>query len=164
MDKKSCCGVAAAAFYSVEEPIKRAKRLGSPLGGKRSAVAVVNDSPVGCQSRDRAARRRLSRVSVTERVIEYLQSKYSIFPDFHRKSGDPLRPRCARPPLPEGEASDFCHTRYFPTTGIRASRAARAAEMVKTTTDTTGTAMIGSKASTWKPQRCSTSVTRAWSR
>ena len=28
--------------------------------GKRSAVAEVNDSPVGCQSRDRAARRRLS--------------------------------------------------------------------------------------------------------
>ena len=37
----------------------------APLGprfqeGKRSAVAVVNDSPVGCQSRDRAARRRLA--------------------------------------------------------------------------------------------------------
>ena len=31
--------------------------------GKRSAVAVVNDSPVGCQSRDRAARRRLSPLS-----------------------------------------------------------------------------------------------------
>ena len=29
--------------------------------GKRSAVAAVNDSPVGCQSRDRAARRRLAR-------------------------------------------------------------------------------------------------------
>ena len=28
--------------------------------GKRSAVAVVNDSPVDCQSRDRIARRRLS--------------------------------------------------------------------------------------------------------
>ncbi|MBQ6875203.1 MAG: hypothetical protein IJN46_03080, partial [Lachnospiraceae bacterium] len=28
--------------------------------GKRSAVAVVNDSPVDCQSRDRVARRRLS--------------------------------------------------------------------------------------------------------
>ena len=139
MDKKSCCGDTAAAFYSVEEPINAQSALALPLG-------------------------ELSRVSVTERVIEYLQSKYSIFPDFHRKSGDPLRPRCARPPLPEGEASDFCHTRYFPTTGIRASRAARAAEMVKTTTDTTGTAMIGSKASTWKPQRCSTSVTRAWSR
>ena len=27
--------------------------------GKRSTVAVVNDSPVGCQSRNRAARRRL---------------------------------------------------------------------------------------------------------
>ena len=32
----------------------------APLEGKQSAVAVVNDSPVGCQSRDRAARRRLS--------------------------------------------------------------------------------------------------------
>ena len=29
--------------------------------GKRSAVAAVNDSPVDCQSRDRIARRRLSR-------------------------------------------------------------------------------------------------------
>ncbi len=28
--------------------------------GKRSAVAGVNDSPVGCQSRDRIARRQLS--------------------------------------------------------------------------------------------------------
>jgi len=28
--------------------------------GKRSAVAVVNDSPVDCQSRDRIARRQLS--------------------------------------------------------------------------------------------------------
>jgi len=28
--------------------------------GKRSAVAVVNDSPVDCQSRDWIARRRLS--------------------------------------------------------------------------------------------------------
>ena len=47
----------------------------------------MNDSPVGCQSRDRAARRRQSRVSVTERVIEYLHRKYSIVPDFRRKSG-----------------------------------------------------------------------------
>ena len=31
--------------------------------GKRSAVAVVNDSPVGCQSRDRVARRQLSKIS-----------------------------------------------------------------------------------------------------
>ena len=30
--------------------------------GKRSAVAVVNDSPVGCQSLGRAARRRLSKI------------------------------------------------------------------------------------------------------
>ena len=29
----------------------------------------------------------LSRVSVTERVIEYLHRKYSIIPDFRRKSG-----------------------------------------------------------------------------
>ena len=29
----------------------------------------------------------LSRASVTERVIEYLQRKYPMFPDFHRKSG-----------------------------------------------------------------------------
>ncbi len=28
--------------------------------GKRSAVAVVNDSPVGCQSRDRARRSELA--------------------------------------------------------------------------------------------------------
>ena len=32
--------------------------LASLFEGKRSAVAVVNDSPVDCQSRDRAARRR----------------------------------------------------------------------------------------------------------
>ena len=31
--------------------------------GKRSAVAVVNGSPVGCQSRDRVARRQLSKIS-----------------------------------------------------------------------------------------------------
>jgi len=30
--------------------------------GKRSAVAVVNDSPVDCQSRDRVARRQLARI------------------------------------------------------------------------------------------------------
>ena len=28
--------------------------------GKRSAVAVVNDSPVDCQSRDRVARKQLA--------------------------------------------------------------------------------------------------------
>ena len=33
----------------------RRSRLGSLSEGKRSAVAVVNDSPVGCQSRDRGA-------------------------------------------------------------------------------------------------------------
>ena len=30
--------------------------------GKRSAVAVVNDSPVGCQSRDRARRSEQSKI------------------------------------------------------------------------------------------------------
>ena len=42
--------------------MQRVKKAPSrlPLRGKRSAVAVVNDSPVDCQSRDRAARRRLS--------------------------------------------------------------------------------------------------------
>ena len=35
-------------------------RLGPLSEGKQSAVAVVNDSPVDCQSCDRAARRRLS--------------------------------------------------------------------------------------------------------
>ena len=39
---------------------KSQKKLGPLWEGKRSAVAVVNDSPVGCQSCDRAARRRLS--------------------------------------------------------------------------------------------------------
>ena len=34
--------------------------LGSPSGGKRSAVAVVNDSPVDCQSRDRVCRSKLA--------------------------------------------------------------------------------------------------------
>ena len=37
-----------------------AHALGPLSEGKRSAVAVVNDSPVGCQSRDGTARRRLS--------------------------------------------------------------------------------------------------------
>ena len=41
---------------------QRVKKASSrlPWRGKRSAVAVVNDNPVDCQSRDRAARRRLS--------------------------------------------------------------------------------------------------------
>ena len=41
-----------------DENVRQGSRL--PSRGKRSAVAVVNDSPVDCQSRDRAARRRLS--------------------------------------------------------------------------------------------------------
>ena len=44
-----------ASFHRVE---KASSRL--PWRGKRSAVAGVNDSPVDYQSRDRAARRRLS--------------------------------------------------------------------------------------------------------
>ena len=42
--------------------------LASLKEGKRSAVAVVNDSPVDCQSRDRAARRRWHGKAVTEGV------------------------------------------------------------------------------------------------
>ena len=61
-------------------------------------------------------------------------------------------------------AGSLCYTRYFPTTGIFDSSTEMAREMVKTTTDTTGTAMMGSKVSTWKPQRWSCSVTRAWTR
>ena len=43
--------------------------------GKRSAVAVVNDSPVGCQSRDRVARRRLGRRKPTRRdcAVEFYE-------------------------------------------------------------------------------------------
>ena len=60
--------------------------------GKRSAVAVVNDSPVGCQSCDRAARRRLSATADWGSVLTV---------EVH-----PLRPGCAGPPegeLPEGQ-------------------------------------------------------------
>ena len=53
--------------------------LGSPFGGKRSAVAVVNDSPVGCQSRDRVLRRALARrFAVTERV--YYLNEMALLP------------------------------------------------------------------------------------
>ncbi len=37
--------------------------------GKRSAVAAVNDSPVGCQSRDRARHSELSPVRVTKGLL-----------------------------------------------------------------------------------------------
>ena len=47
-----------AALPSSQFVEKASSRL--PWRGKRSAVAGVNDSPVDCQSRDRAARRRLS--------------------------------------------------------------------------------------------------------
>ena len=44
---------------SLRECVKKAdSRL--PWRGKRSAVAVVNDSPVDCQSRNGTASRRLS--------------------------------------------------------------------------------------------------------
>ena len=47
---------------NIRSALERVKKASSrlPLRGKRSAVAVVNNSPVDCQSRDRAARRRLS--------------------------------------------------------------------------------------------------------
>ena len=61
-------------------------------------------------------------------------------------------------------AGSLCYTRYFPTTGIFDSSTEMTREMVNTTTDTTGTARMGSKESTWKPQRWSCSVTRAWTR
>jgi hypothetical protein len=53
-----------AAFFAVfwENRLPCAK-------GKRSAVAVVNDSPVGCQSRDRVARRQLS-AELTEGLLD----------------------------------------------------------------------------------------------
>ena len=38
------------------------QRLRLPLEGKRSAVAVVNGCPVDSQSRDRIARRQLSKI------------------------------------------------------------------------------------------------------
>ena len=53
------------AEFSTEQTNETGERgrylaLGPLSEGKRSAVAVVNDSPVDCQSCDRAARRRLS--------------------------------------------------------------------------------------------------------
>ena len=81
--------------------------LGSPFGGKRSAVAVVNDSPAGCQSCDRTARRRLSCNSMTERGILIFEKQISAFRVFYFKIPTPLRPGCAGPPLPKGEARAF---------------------------------------------------------
>ena len=44
--------------------------LGSPYGGERSEVAVVNDGPVDRQSRDRGAPQRAGRPNgLTERVL-----------------------------------------------------------------------------------------------
>ena len=46
----------------LDKNIKYEALKGLPcVKGKQSAVAVVNNSPVDCQSRDLAARRRLSR-------------------------------------------------------------------------------------------------------
>ena len=66
---------------------KSQKKPGPLWEGKRSAVAVVNDSPVGCQSCDRAARRRLSAIADWGSVLPS---------EVH-----PLRLRFAQPP--EGE-------------------------------------------------------------
>ncbi|MBR2896736.1 MAG: hypothetical protein IKC04_02465, partial [Oscillospiraceae bacterium] len=46
---------------AVSKSARSATRKKAPSDeGKRSVVAVVNDSPVDCQSRDRIARRQLS--------------------------------------------------------------------------------------------------------
>ena len=50
------------------------KILASLSEGKRSAVAVVNDSPVDCQSRDRAARRRWIRRRRRQRECPILRT------------------------------------------------------------------------------------------
>ena len=69
---QNCRFFKVAPFHTPKPPSKRIHTvpLKAPSGrvrtapkapsdeGKRSAVAVVNDSPVDCQSRDRAARRR----------------------------------------------------------------------------------------------------------
>ena len=56
-------------FHFKNTPHPSAKPLGSPFGGERSEVAVVNDGPADRQSRDRGAPRRAGRPNaVTERV------------------------------------------------------------------------------------------------
>ena len=60
--------------------------------------------------------------------------------------------------------SPVCYTKYFPTTGIFDSSTEIAREMAKAATDTAGTAMMGSKVSTWNPWAWSCSITRAWTR
>ena len=60
--------------------------------------------------------------------------------------------------------SPVYHTRYFPTTGSFDSSTEMAREMAKAATDTAGTAMMGSKVSTWNPWAWSCSITRAWTR
>ena len=89
------------------------KCLGSPLGGKRSAVAVVNDSPVGCQSRDRAARRRLSCASMTERVYRIFAKQIFDISGFSKKIQRPLRPADAGH-LSHRERQEPFSTRYGP--------------------------------------------------
>ena len=73
-----------------QNPSPQGESLGPLLEGKRSAVAVVNDSPVGCQSCDRAARRRLSALADWGSIL--------------LKEGHPLRPGYAGPPPLRGEA------------------------------------------------------------
>ena len=58
-------------------------------------------------------------------------------------------------------AGSLCYTRYFPTTGSFDSSTEMAREMAKTTTDTTGTPMMGSQVKTWNSFLWSSSITRA---
>ena len=63
--------IEVTAYYEIATPLAglaMTQRL--PFRGKRSAVAEVNDSPVDCQSRNRARRSEQSRLpSVTEGLI-----------------------------------------------------------------------------------------------
>ena len=65
-----------------------------PSRGKRSAVAVVNDSPVDCQSRDRAARRRLSAKLTAGWKVGYGEIPIisGIFQTFSSHPSDPAAP------------------------------------------------------------------------
>ena len=71
---------------------KASSRL--PWRGKRSAVAVVNDSPVDCQSRDRAARRRLSAKLTEGWTAGYWEMSVisAIFKTFSSHPSDPAAP------------------------------------------------------------------------
>ena len=76
-----------------------------PWRGKRSAVAVVNDSPVDCQSRDRATRRWLSAKLTEGWKVEYLEMSETsgIIYTFGSHPSDPATPGHLKVNCPKGK-------------------------------------------------------------